>query len=112
MEKNNQPNELKFSYNWNNKLNGKAFTTIRLYNPDKYKVNNLYNITLNNEFKGRARLLEIKKIKLNMINSWIALIDTGYDLLDFRAMIKRMYKNKVTDWENQFLHYLLFKYEK
>lgn len=47
-----------------------------------------------------------------MINSWVALIDTGYDLLDFRAMIKRMYKNKVTNWENQFLHYLLFKYEK
>ncbi len=46
-------NKIKFSFNWNNKLENKAFTTIRIHNPNKYKTGNMYEIELNETPKGR-----------------------------------------------------------
>lgn len=37
---------IKFSYNWNQKLNCKAFTTIRIHNDGKYVVGEIYNVYL------------------------------------------------------------------
>ena len=35
--------EIRFSYNWNNKLNCHSYTTIRIHNPSKYEINIRYN---------------------------------------------------------------------
>lgn len=101
---------LDFSYNWNSKLNGKAFTSIRLWNESKYKVGNVYEIWLGNTKKGIARLISLKRMRLDQINDHIALLDTGYQADECREMIKKMYKNKHINWESQFLAYCLFVY--
>ncbi len=69
---------LDFSYNWNSKLNGKAFTSIRLWNESKYEVGNVYEIWLGNTKKGIARLISLKRMRLDQISAHIALLDTGY----------------------------------
>lgn len=102
--------KLDFSYNWNGKLNGKAFTSIRLWNEGKYEVGNEYEIRLGNTKKGTARLISLKRIRLNQINDYIALLDTGYQVDECREMLKTMYKNKHINWETQFLAYCLFMY--
>lgn len=38
---------IRFSYNWNNKLNCKAFTTIRLHSPERYFLGAKFNVYLN-----------------------------------------------------------------
>lgn len=101
---------LDFSYNWNNKLNGKAFTSIRLWNENKYEVGNVYEIRLGNAKKGSARLISMKRIRLNQINDHIALLDTGYMANECVEIIKTMYKNKRIDWDTQCLAYCLFLY--
>ena len=53
-----------FSYNWNNKLGRKAFTTIRLYNPNKYKIGETYNINLKKECIGAGKIIAIKNFML------------------------------------------------
>ncbi|HBX45537.1 ASCH domain-containing protein [Limibacterium fermenti] len=102
---------LNFSYNWNSKLNGKAFTSIRLWNDRKYTIGMGYDIYLNDIFRGRAVLLSIKRIKLESINEHIARLDTGYSANECRELIRKMYKNKRMDWSSQYLAYLLFTFD-
>jgi len=53
---------IKFSYNWNNKLENKAFTTIRIHNPKKYIAGKAFNIELNGTPKGQCHLVKEKKV--------------------------------------------------
>lgn len=101
---------LDFSYNWNSKLNGKAFTSIRLWNEAKYEVGNVYEIRLGNTKKGIARLISLKRMRIDQISDHIALLDTGYRADKCRELIKTMYKNKRIDWDKQYLAYCLFEY--
>lgn len=103
--------ELRFSYNWNNKLNCKAFTTIRL--SESYKPGEEYKIVLmpkgkNPEVKGVAKIIEIKKFFLDQINEFISQLDTGYSKYGCVDIIKRMYPS--ADWTKQKLSLILFKY--
>jgi hypothetical protein len=99
---------LKFSYNWNNKLSCAAFTTIRLYNPKKYVRDDVYNIYLKDELVGTAQLVGIRKTKLSSLNEFVARLDTGYSLGQCRQVISRMYgKDKDHD-----LGLYLFKWVK
>ncbi len=84
---------INFSYNWNGKLNNKAFTTIRLHNPNKYKVGNKYDIELKNQPKGIAQLKEKRVLSLNQLNEFVCYLDTGYSKAETISIIKRMYKN-------------------
>lgn len=99
-----------FSYNWNSKLNGKAFTSIRLWNEAKYQVNSVYEIRLGNTKKGLARLISLKRIRIDHINDHIALLDTGCRAEECKQLIKTMYKNRHINWESQDLAYCLFMY--
>lgn len=98
---------LSFSYNWNNKLHCKAFTTIRLKS-NKFIVGENYKIiqktpkdSLINH--GLAKLVSIKQFTLDEINEYMARIDTGYSLEECRKIILTMYKNKNIDWKTQLL---------
>ena len=84
--------KIEFSYNWNNKLENKAFTTIRLHNPTKYKVGNVYDIEINDNPKGTATLHEIRTLKINQLNDFICYLDTGYNREQTITMLQRMYK--------------------
>lgn len=105
--------DLKFSYNWNKKLDCKAFTTIRL--SDKYKIGDECQILLQvgknkiAEIKGVAVILDIREFALDSLNSFIAHIDTGYSVDECRKIIMRMYPD--ADWSTQKLKLILLKYK-
>lgn len=55
---------LEFTTNWNNKLNCECFTTFRRHDPTRYVHNAVYNIYLKGVFKGKAKLVDLRTIKL------------------------------------------------
>lgn len=107
----NYSNTFEFHYNWNNKLDCKAFTTLRLYVQSKYIVGERRFIVLNQGKKkidkGTAIVVKIKPLFLHQINEFIARIDTGYSKEECIDIIKKMYKNKNINWEKQQLALIL-----
>jgi hypothetical protein len=84
---------ISFSYNWNGKLNNKAFTTLRIHNPRKYIVGKTYCIELSRKQKGKAVLNAKRVLKISQLNEFICFLDTGYSREETLKIIKRMYKN-------------------
>lgn len=82
---------INFSYNWNNKLHCKAFTTIRLRNVNKYQIGKEYNILLKKQLLKSAVIEDIKTIYFNQINEFIARVDTGYSAFETKNILKKMY---------------------
>jgi len=87
-----ETSKIQFSYNWNNKLDNKAFTTIRLHNPKKYIIGNVYDIEIKENPKGKATLHEIRTLKISQLNDFICYLDTGYNREQTIKMLQRMYK--------------------
>lgn len=90
---------IRFSSNWNNKLNCSCFTTFRVKS-DKYKVGEVYEIYLKEEFICQARIVDMRVMKLREVDDWAAMIDTGYDKNEFEKIIRNMYKNKFSNVED------------
>jgi len=103
---------VKYSYNWNNKLECKCYTTIRLRNDKKYRVGETYNASLNDKHLHYATLKVIKHFKINQLTEGVAMIDTGYDKQATITLLRRMYKNKNIDWSTQELSFLIFSQNK
>jgi hypothetical protein len=103
---------IRFSYNWNNKLTNKAFTTIRLHNPNKYRRGGRYMIECNGQTRGMAVLQDIRTFTLASLNDFITYLDTGYNVPETVQLLKRMYKNKAVNWETQKIDFCLLVYEK
>jgi len=103
---------ISFTYNWNNKLTNKAFTTIRLHNPNKYTKLLRYKIECNGKFMGVAKMVEISTFKLESLNDYISYLDTGYNTSETKELLQRMYKNKAVNWDIQKLDFCLLVYEK
>lgn len=84
--------EIAFSYNWNNKLDCKAFTTIRLHNPYKYRVGSFYRVgAIGHDFN--VKIIDIKVIPFGKINEYMARIDTGYSLEECKNIMRKMYSD-------------------
>jgi uncharacterized protein YqfB (UPF0267 family) len=103
-----------FSNNWNNKLANKAFTTIRLHNDSKYEIGKVFKITLKDRMLGTAELYDKRVIRLDQLNSFITMLDTGYDVTETTNIIKNMYKNSnpPIDWSRQLLDFCLLLYQR
>lgn len=90
-----------FSYNWNNKLDCNIFTTIRIYNKQKHYIGAQFNITW--QFEKETIELEPRQIvllntfTLDKFTPGMALIDTGYDLPEAKAIIMNMYHKYYPD---------------
>jgi hypothetical protein len=88
----------RFSYNWNNKLDCKIFfTTIRIHNPQKYWVGSTHRIFLKEEDLGTAKIVQVKTIRLEEIDSFTASLDTGYNAAQTRTLFRKMYKLDSTE---------------
>jgi hypothetical protein len=85
--------ELPFSYNWNNKLQCGAFTTLRLYNPTKHIVGTQVRISLKGQVVGEGVIAAVKPLLVDQINDFIAYIDTGYNAESCKEIIRKMYGN-------------------
>ena len=101
-----------FSYNWNNKLNCVAFSTIRLRNDKKYYVGAKGIVRLKGHVKGSAKIVSVSHLKIDKINEAIARLDTGYSAEECRNLIKEMYKNKMINWATQELSFSILVYDK
>ena len=91
---------LDFSYNWNNKLDCQSFTTFRLHNPQRYAIGKTFDIYLKNKFVRQAQIIALKTLTLSQVNEFIARLDSGYDLEQFRLLVRTMYK-KTPDLDKQ-----------
>jgi len=96
-------NVIQFSYNWNNKLGCKSYTTIRLKS-ERYKIGNTYNIYLKGLEQIEAKIINIKEFKLKDLNDYMAYLDTGYGVEETKLIIHRMYKNIS---EDQIFYFIL-----
>jgi len=103
---------IKFSYNWNNKLDNKAFTTLRLHNPHKYSQGQRYRIESSGQLRGIAVLKEIRTFTLESLNNFVTYLDTGYNVSETKELLQRMYNAKYIDWRVQKLDFCLLVYEK
>ena len=102
---------LDFAYNWNNKLDCHAFSTIRMRNDKKYYVGARKNIRLKEVVKGSAVIVAVSYFLLDKINESVARIDTGYSAEECKGILKKMYKNKPINWGTQQLVFCVLVYE-
>ena len=100
-------NTLDFSYNWNGKLTCQFFTTLRL--SGRLNVGEWLLINLKSKVMGRALVIDKKMIKVGNLTTWICGIDTGYSIDETKAILKRMYPNKIND--DTVIYYYLLRYE-
>ena len=104
---------IKFTHNWNKKLTCTFFTTLRLENKNKYKVDETYEIRLMHKGRytphGHAQITEIRTLKLHQLNNFICGLDSGYSIEETVNLIYTMYKNSVTDFEKQKFFLILLK---
>jgi hypothetical protein len=103
-----------FSYNWNNKLLGKCFTTFRIANNQKYVVGGVHEIILELNKKpplllGTAQIVTKHTLLLSDVTDFMACIDTGYRLAGFQNVIKSMYKGK--NFDHQKFDFICFNYQ-
>lgn len=101
-------NEIKYSNNWNKKLDCDVFTTIRISN-DKYQVGSEYSVNLRNREYKRVTIIGKKTILMSDINDWIAGLDAGMGAEEFKRFLKKMYHGKNLNWETQKLDFILQK---
>lgn len=85
-------NTIKFSTNWNNKLDCNYFTTIRLMSK-KFEVAKVYNVELKNKEHSRAIILNICYTMLDNLNDFNCYLDTGYSVEETKNIFKKMYPN-------------------
>lgn len=105
-----------FSYNWNNKLNCKSFSTVRLWNEKKYQLIDLYEVTVKKDAQhpkmslGIARLQVINKFLLHKVTPGISFLDANLTVIDFQQLVKTMYKNKRINFKEHPMCFLVFQY--
>lgn len=99
--------KLEFSTNWNNKLDCKCFTTIRVYNPTKHFHGNKFEVHLQKKYKAKVEVLSVGVIKIKDLTDYICYIDTGYSKQETIEILYKMYPR--IDFKNQYLTILLLK---
>lgn len=87
--------EIEFSYNWNNKLDSRCFSTIRIYNPKKYVIGLNYKILLKSNYLYDAKIVYEKGFFINQLSEPMSFLDTGYSKIETIDILKKMYKNKI-----------------
>lgn len=85
-------NKIKFSHNWNNKLGGKFFTTIRkpeLFNFYEPRVGEIFDVVLNDQIVCKALLKDATLTNIDKITPELLVIDTGN--LDYRNLFEKFH---------------------
>ena len=110
----NSLQEIFFKENFNNKLHNKCFSSIRLADPNKYKLNADFAIQTKQEkttsFFGIARIVSIKEITIDQITDEMALLDTGLSRKDLVKLILKAYSGQIKDLSTTFFQYIIFEH--
>ena len=100
-----EPLTLEFSTNWNNKLDCKAFTTLRIYNPKQHFAGRKVKISLKEHDRGTGRIEAVKSFHINKLSPYISYLDTGYSVEECKNIMKRMYSK--VDFDRSMLALIL-----
>ena len=84
-------NVINFNENYNNKLNCKFFTTVRLLNYEKYKTGWAYNIWLKGNFYRTVQCVEIRVIDYSNFDRFLMMLDLGLTLAESKAKLIELY---------------------
>lgn len=104
---------IEFSKNWNAKLCGEVFTTMRLHDSVRNCVGAVKHIYLKGRWKGDARIIDVRRIRLSDINLFVSMLDTGLRPDECRKMLRALYKNRPgINWETQLIDLCLLEYLK
>jgi hypothetical protein len=107
---------IRFDSNYNNKLNCDSFTSIRLYESEKFKLIDIYDIQLFREVNkqyvsiGLARIQYVKSFCLRHLSPAMAYIDMNLNVIDGQNLLKKLYKSKNVDWHAESLVFIVFQY--
>ena len=90
----NKMNNIKFSHNWNQKLNQKIFTTIRSFDTKKWNYykgqeNEDFTVLLKGVKHSIVTLISVETEKLGMLPKGLICADTGNKFEDAMAIFKR-----------------------
>jgi len=73
---------------WNRKCYNEAFTIIKLKS-DLYKLNGIYELIIRDTSMGIFRIEDMKNLKLEQMNNYIAYLDMGIPVDRARAIIEK-----------------------
>lgn len=110
-------NQIKFSKNWNNKLNCDYFTTIRLQTRSKKeyywdRVGQEFSIFVLDKEIGKGILKSLECTILREIgNNCLTYLDAGLDRGEFYKLMETFYKNK-PEWEQDLTPMLLLLFKR
>jgi len=116
MRKALQSKSIHFSCNWNNKFNCKSFSAVRVWNPEKFQLLDLFEILVKESanqptvIKGIARLQVINKFLLHQVTPGISFLDANLTVIAYQQLFKIMYKNKGIDFKEHPMCFLVFQY--
>lgn len=98
--------KIKFSTNWNNKLDCNCFTTIRLFGR-KYSIGKTFEIILKENHLCSAIVQDMIVTKMEFLNDFNCFIDTGYSKIETEKLFKKMYPS--INFESEYLVIVLLK---
>jgi hypothetical protein len=107
---------IEFNYNWNQKLNCRSFSTVRIENPKKYILNQECQVVLKQAgnrpeiMLGIARIKYITNFLLYAVNPGISYLDANLSPDDYKIMVLKMYKNANIDFHTHRLSFIIFQY--
>jgi len=94
--------KIRFSKNWNNKLNQKYFTTIRKYSKSRLtyylnRENKIFDVMLNGKKVCEAKLISAEAMQFIDLPDAFLMVDTGLPLNEAIELFKKMGIETVTD---------------
>lgn len=89
---------INFSNNWNNKLSGTYYTTVRL-SSSKYQVEKTLNVVLKGKYLHQVKIIAVTLTQLHRLNNFITCLDMGMTLEKGLNLMHRMYPT--IDWSKQ-----------
>lgn len=105
--------EIKFSNNWNKKLNCDYFTTIRIYTKEKFDYYyGLYEnkeevvISIKEEEICSAKIVDINVKMLKDIPDFTCITDIGADRITFDTIMDSIYRKK-PEWNHNFTRMII-----
>jgi len=84
-------NNIHFAHNYNGKMYGEYYTTIRLHNPARWIKNGKYTIFLGGIYQHEAQVKEILSFQLRDMSNMVAFIDCGRSAFAATKLIKTLY---------------------
>jgi hypothetical protein len=101
---------IKFNQNWNEKLNCRAFTTIRAP-AEGHQVGNNYRVLLKGQKLGVAEVKSIRQFRLHELTDGCALLDTGYLADQAISLVRQLNYRYINKQGNEaYFNWLVLQY--